>query len=159
MRLTGLVKPFLHMVFPLQIGRKSPGHALAALCDKYTTQGVGFSQLPFNHLFSVSGADAQCKIHWPHSIPIKNPGLASKCNHQTRGSLPQLFPHMCTQSKANLMPSTLLTGCHNYHPSISQWFLTLMMSSWQILLYCNFSLRMSGCPSMAFPICALSTFA
>ena len=39
------------MVFPLQIGRKSPAHALASLYDEYTTQEPGFSQLPFIYLF------------------------------------------------------------------------------------------------------------
>ena len=31
------------------------------------------------------------------------------------------------------MPSTLLTGCHNHHLSISQWFVIVTMSSWHIL--------------------------
>ena len=42
---------------------------------------------PFYPLFSLSRADAQPKIHWPHSTLITNLSLAPKCNHQIRGSL------------------------------------------------------------------------
>ena len=65
---------------------------------------------------------------------------------------------LCIWSKAILMPSTLLMGCHIHHLSISQWFLIVMMSSWQTLLYCNLSQRMSGCLPMGFPIWAPSIF-
>ena len=49
MKLTDQIQPFLHLVFPLQIGGKSPAHVWVSLHDKYTTQKMGFSQLQFKH--------------------------------------------------------------------------------------------------------------
>ena len=72
-----------------------------------------------------------------------------------QGITPPGISTLSISSETNLMPSTFLTGCHNYHLSVDQWSLIVMMSSWQIPLCCNLSLRISGCPSMNFPIWAL----
>ena len=48
-------------------------------------------------------------------------------------------------SEANLMLFALLTGCHNYHPNLDWRSQSAMMSFWQILLWFNNSLWMSGC--------------
>ena len=46
--------------------------------------------------------------------------------------------------------------CPNHHLSIRWWFLIAMMSSWQILLYCNLSWKTSGCLFHGLPyLCTL----
>ena len=50
----------------------------------------------------------------------QKPKASLKMQSSNQGITPPGIFTLCTQWKANLMPSTLLTGCHNHHLSISQ---------------------------------------
>ena len=51
-----------------------------------------------------------------HEKPI----ASLKMQPSNQGITPPGISTLCTQSKANLIRSTLLTGCHNHHLSITQ---------------------------------------
>ena len=93
----------------------------------------------------LSGIDDQPEIYWSLLVPIKKPQTAIiKSGDHSPG-----ISTLSIQSKANLMPFTLLTGCHNYFPSLDWQSLDVMMNFWWTPLCLNHFLRTSGCMSWA----------
>ena len=91
---------------------------------------------------------------------------ALKCNNQTRGALPQVFPCCLSDQKQSWCFFALLTGCHDHNlnhlnhkalPSHPSWKLQSATNSfWLTLVWANNSLQTSGCPLMISLVCMLS---